>query len=56
MIVKIEFNSSVKGNNELTRISDENVLNELKSSYERRYLNYSTTRYKTAKSRIEKTF
>ena len=45
IIVKIEFNSSVKGNNELTRISDENVLNELQSSYKRRYLNYSTTIY-----------
>ena len=45
IIVKIEFNSSVKGNNELLRTYDENVLNELKSSYQRRYLNYSPTRY-----------
>ena len=45
IIVKIEFNKTVKGNNELLRTSDENILNELKSSYQRRYLNYSQTRY-----------
>ena len=45
IVVKIEFNSSVKGNNELLRMSDENILNELKSSYQKRYLNYSPTRY-----------
>ena len=45
IVVKIEFNSAAKGNNELLRTSDENVLNELKSSYQRRYLNYSPKRY-----------
>ena len=45
IVVKIEFNQSVKGNNELVRINDENILNELKSSYQRRYLNYIPTRY-----------
>ena len=45
IVVKIEFNQSVKGNNELVRINDENILNELKSSYQRRYLNYTPTRY-----------
>ena len=40
IIVKIEFNVSEKGNNELLRTNDENILNELKSSYQRRYLNY----------------
>ena len=45
IIVKIEFNKTVKGNNELLRTNDENILNELKSSYQRRYLNYIPTRY-----------
>ena len=45
IIVKIEFNVSEKGNNELLRTNDENILNELKSSYQRRYLNYTPTRY-----------
>ena len=45
IVVKIEFNQAVKGNNELVRINDENILNELKSSYQRRYLNYIPTRY-----------
>ena len=45
IVVKIEFNKSVKGNNELLRTNDENILNELKSSYQRRYLNYIPTRY-----------
>ena len=45
IIVKIDFNVSVKGNNELTRNTEENILNELKISYQRRYLNYSPTRY-----------
>ncbi len=45
IVVKIEFNQSVKGNNELVRINDENILNELISSYQRRYLNYIPTRY-----------
>ena len=45
IVVKIEFNKTVKGNNELVRTNDENILNELKSSYQRRYLNYIPTRY-----------
>ena len=45
IVVKIEFNLSVKGNNELFSFRDENILNELKSSYQKRYLNYSPTRY-----------
>ena len=45
IIVKIDFNVSEKGNNELLRTNDENILNELKSSYQRRYLNYTPTRY-----------
>ena len=45
IVVKIEFNQSVKGNNELLRINDENILNDLKNSYQRRYLNYSPNRY-----------
>ncbi len=45
IIVKIEFNVSEKGNNELLRTNDENILNEVKSSYQKRYLNYTPTRY-----------
>jgi len=45
IVVKIEFNKTVKGNNELLRTNDENILNELKSSYQRRYLNYIPNRY-----------
>ena len=45
IVVKIEFNKTVKGNNELLRTNDENILNELKSSYQRRYLNFIPNRY-----------
>ena len=45
IVVKVEFNISLKGNNELLSFSDENILNELKSSYQKRYLNYSPSRY-----------